>query len=290
MDPTLTDGIAQASVGPAQPNAAAPADRAESPQGSLASRDTFRRLRSIFSGSIGNLIEWYDWYVYSAFALYFARAFFPSGDQTAQLRNTAAVFAVGFLARPLGGWLMGMYADRHGRRSALMLSIVLMCLGSLIIALCPSYDTIGVAAPVLLVAARLLQGPSVGGEYGTSATYLSEIASARHRGSYSRFQSVTLIAGQLLALGLLVVLQRFVLSAEELERWGWRIPFLIGAMGALAAMALRSRMRETSEFQRARGTKRTRGALAELAQHPRAVLTVVGLTMGGTIAFYTYSI
>jgi MHS family alpha-ketoglutarate permease-like MFS transporter len=136
MDPTLTDGIAHASVGPAQPNAAAPADRAENPQGSLASRDTFRRLRSIFSGSIGNLIEWYDWYVYSAFALYFARAFFPAGDQTAQLRNTAAVFAVGFLARPLGGWLMGMYADRHGRRSALMLSIVLMCLGSLIIDHC----------------------------------------------------------------------------------------------------------------------------------------------------------
>ncbi|HTJ93098.1 MAG TPA: MFS transporter, partial [Pararobbsia sp.] len=238
-----------------------------------------RRLRSILSGSVGNLIEWYDWYVYSAFALYFARVFFPAGDQTAQLLNTAAVFAVGFLARPVGGWIMGIYADRYGRRSALLASIMLMCLGSLIIALCPSYAEIGVAAPILLVAARLLQGLSVGGEYGTSATYLSEIATSRHRGFYSSFQYVTLIAGQLLALGLLVILQRFVLSAEQLESWGWRIPFLVGAVCALAAMRMRSTMEETAEFKRARASTRARGSLSELRKHPRAVLTVVGLTM-----------
>ncbi|MGF6604629.1 MHS family alpha-ketoglutarate permease-like MFS transporter [Paraburkholderia sp. GAS448] len=248
------------------------------------------RLRSIFSGSVGNLIEWYDWYVYSAFALYFAKSFFPAGNQTAQLLNTAAVFAVGFLARPIGGWLMGVYADRHGRRSALFLSVVLMCAGSLIIALCPSYEVIGAAAPALLVAARLLQGLSVGGEYGTSATYLSEVATARDRGFYSSFQYVTLIMGQLIALALLISMQQFLLTTEQLETWGWRVPFFIGAACALVAMRLRATMEETGEFQKARVKRDARGTLAELCKHPRAVLAVVGLTMGGTVAFYTYSI
>lgn len=253
-------------------------------------QDVRRRLRSIFSGSVGNLVEWYDWYVYSAFALYFAKAFFPKGDQTAQLLNTAAVFAVGFLARPVGGWLMGIYADRYGRKRALFFSVVLMCLGSLIIALTPSYATIGVAAPVLLVLARLLQGLSVGGEYGTSATYLSEVANKENRGFYSSFQYVTLIAGQLVALGLLIVLQQFVLTHEQLDAWGWRIPFLIGALCALVAMRMRSHMEETQSFTAAAKEKNKRGTLSELAKHPRAVATVVGLTLGGTVAFYTYSI
>ncbi|RKP58689.1 MFS transporter [Pararobbsia silviterrae] len=286
MDPTLSDDTLPDSAAHA-PTSAPGSNAHEDAPRTVRARD---RLRSIFSGSIGNLIEWYDWYVYSAFALYFARAFFPSGDQTAQLLNTAAVFAVGFLARPAGGWLMGLYADRYGRRSALLMSIVLMCAGSLIIALCPSYAQIGVAAPALLVTARLLQGLSVGGEYGTSATYLSEIASARHRGFYSSFQYVTLIAGQLLALGLLVVLQRLILTTEQLESWGWRIPFFIGALCALAAMRLRATMQETEEFTRTRATGRQGSSIRALCEHPRAVLTVVGLTMGGTIAFYTYSI
>jgi MHS family alpha-ketoglutarate permease-like MFS transporter len=251
--------------------------------------DVRRRLRSIFSGSVGNLVEWYDWYVYSAFALYFAKSFFPKGDQTAQLLNTAAVFAVGFLARPVGGWLMGIYADRYGRKRALFFSVVLMCAGSLIIALTPSYATIGVAAPVMLVLARLLQGLSVGGEYGTSATYLSEVANKENRGFYSSFQYVTLIAGQLTALALLIVLQQFVLSPAQLEAWGWRVPFFIGALCALVAMAMRSHMEETQSFTAAKANKK-RGTLSELAKHPRAVATVVGLTMGGTVAFYTYSI
>lgn len=252
--------------------------------------DVRRRLRSIFSGSIGNLVEWYDWYVYSAFALYFAKSFFPKGDQTAQLLNVAAVFAVGFLARPVGGLLMGIYADRYGRKRALLISVVLMCLGSLTIALTPSYATIGVAAPVLLVLARLLQGLSVGGEYATSATYLSEVASKERRGFYSSFQYVTLIAGQLTALGLLILLQQFVLSPAQLEAWGWRIPFLIGALGALVAMRMRSSMEETQSFTEAATKNKKRGTLAELAKHPRALATVVGLTLGGTVAFYTYSI
>lgn len=252
-------------------------------------KETARRLRSIFSGSVGNLVEWYDWYVYSAFAIYFAKSFFPKGDQTAQLLNVAAVFAVGFLARPIGGWLMGKYADRKGRKAALLFSVVLMCVGSLIIAVTPGYAAIGLASPALLIFARLLQGLSVGGEYGTSATYLSEIATAKDRGFYSSFQYVTLIMGQLLALGLLIVLQQFLLTPEQLDAWGWRIPFAIGAACALVAMWLRRTMEETQSFKRIE-KKAERGALRELFQHPRAIMTVVGLTMGGTVAFYTYTI
>ncbi|MCC2544821.1 MFS transporter [Hymenobacter sp. BT175] len=250
------------------------------------------RIRSIVSGSIGNLVEWYDWYVYSAFSLYFAPAFFPKGSLTAQLLNTAAIFAVGFLMRPLGGWLMGLYADKHGRKAALLLSVLLMCAGSLLIALTPGYASIGVAAPILLVVARLAQGLSVGGEYGTSATYLSEMADQRNRGFFSSFQYVTLLGGQLLALLVQLGLQQ-VLSPGQLAEWGWRIPFGIGALAALVALYLRRTMEETDAFVHsqapaAAGSPQP-GKLQLLLQHPREVLTVVGLTLGGTLAFYTFT-
>ncbi|WP_188793090.1 MFS transporter [Dyella nitratireducens] len=247
---------------------------------------TSRRLRSIFGGSIGNLVEWYDWYVFSAFSLYFAQAFFPQGDQTMQLLNTAAVFAVGFVMRPLGGWLLGAFADRKGRKAALLLSVFMMSLGSLIIGLTPDYQHIGLVAPILLVLARLLQGLSIGGEYGTSATYLSEMAPARTRGFWSSIQYVTLVAGQLCALMLLIVLQQFLLTPEQLHAWGWRIPFLIGAMLAVIAVLIRRNMDETTSFKQA---TRVASPLRTLLRHPRPVLTVIGLTMGGTLAFYTYT-
>ncbi|MDT3719442.1 MFS transporter [Pseudomonas oryzihabitans] len=254
--------------------------------GLAAPKTTSQRIKSIFSGSVGNLVEWFDWYVYAAFSLYFAKAFFPQGDQTAQLLNVAAIFAVGFLMRPIGGWLMGLYADKAGRKAALMVSVVMMCAGSLIIALTPSYATIGVAAPVMLVLARLLQGLSVGGEYGTSATYLSEMATKESRGFYSSFQYVTLISGQLLALATLIVLQQ-TLTVEQLESWGWRIPFVIGAACAVTALYLRRGMEETSSFTKAEKPKES--LMRTLARHPKELFTVVGLTMGGTLAFYTYT-
>ncbi|WP_346128307.1 MFS transporter [Lentzea roselyniae] len=246
-----------------------------------------RVVANVLRGSVGNLIEWYDWYAYTAFSIYFAAAFFPKGDQTAQLLNTAAVFAVGFLMRPLGGWLLGRYADRHGRRAALTLSVTLMALGSLIIALTPSYATIGVAAPVLLVLARLLQGLSVGGEYATSATYLSEVASPRRRGFYSSCQYVTLTAGQLVALGVQIVLQQF-LSKPEMTEWGWRIAFVIGATGAIVVMWLRRGMDESENFERQKDNPQ-KGTFRALLKHPKECLLVVGLTLGGTVAFYTYT-
>jgi len=252
-----------------------------------APKTTANRLKSIFSGSVGNMVEWYDWYVYAAFSLYFAQVFFPKDDLTAQLLNTAAIFAVGFLMRPIGGWLMGLYADRKGRKAALMASVLLMCFGSLIIALTPSYETIGVGAPILLVIARLMQGLSVGGEYGTSATYLSEMATKERRGFFSSFQYVTLISGQLIALAVLIVLQQ-TLTEEQLLAWGWRVPFVIGALCAVVALWLRRGMEETASFTQKKD-KPQESLMRTLMRHPKELLTVVGLTMGGTLAFYTYT-
>lgn len=249
---------------------------------------TQQRIKSIFRGAVGNLIEWYDWYVYAAFSIYFAKSFFPNGDLTAQLLNTSAIFAVGFFMRPMGGWLMGNYADKYGRRKALIVSVFLMCIGSLIIALTPTYAKIGIFAPVMLTFARLLQGLSVGGEYASSATYLSEMASKNNRGFYSSFQYVTLIAGQLLALLVLLALQQFFLTTEQLEAWGWRIPFFIGVILALIALYLRLGMQESETFKKNAAQKKPSG-VKTLVKYPKEVLTVVGLTMGGTIGFYTYS-
>ena len=187
-----------------------------------------RRLKAIFAGSVGNLVEWYDFYAYSAFALYFAGSFFPGNDPVVQQLNAAVLFAFGFIMRPIGGWLFGYLADHYGRRKALMLSVLLMCFGSLMIAVTPTYASIGLAAPALLGLARMIQGLSLGGEYGTSATYLSEIADEKHRGFYSSFQYVTLIGGQLCAIVVLLVLQQLLLTPVQLRSWGWRIPFVIG--------------------------------------------------------------
>jgi MFS transporter, MHS family, alpha-ketoglutarate permease len=247
------------------------------------------RLKSIIGGSIGNLVEWYDWYAYSAFSLYFSGAFFPEASATAQLLNTAGIFAVGFLMRPIGGWLFGGIADRIGRKQAMTLSVLLMSFGSLLIALTPSYSTIGVLAPILLLIARLLQGLSVGGEYGVSATYLSEMATENRRGFYSSFQYVTLVGGLLIALGIQLILQKLILTEPQLKEWGWRIPFVIGAILALVALYLRSNLHETQAFEAQKEKKSQKGTIRALFQHPKAILLVAGMTLGGTIAFYTYT-
>ena len=256
----------------------------------IAAPDQRQRLKAVIGGSTGNLVEWYDWYAYSAFTLYFAQHFFPSEDRTAQLLSAAGIFAVGFLMRPIGAWLMGVYADRHGRKSGLTLSVALMCAGSLLIAVTPSYDSIGVGAPLLLVLARLMQGLSIGGEYGASATYLSEMAGRNHRGFFSSFQYVTLIAGQLVAICVLLALQA-MLTEAELDAWGWRIPFLIGGALAIIVFWLRRGLAETQSFAKAQAEGAPRSGFVELVtRHPKETLTVMLLTAGGTIAFYAYSI
>jgi len=248
------------------------------------------RIRAIVGGSIGNLVEWYDWYAYAAFAIYFSPQFFPKADATAQLLNTAGIFAVGFFMRPVGGWLFGSLADRVGRKKSMTISVLLMSFGSLLIACIPSYNTIGILAPALLFLARLIQGLSVGGEYGTSATYLSEMATSDRRGFYSSFQYVTLIGGQLVALGIQLLLQKLLLTHEQLTDWGGRIPFVIGAVLSVVAFYIRRHLHETEAFHKTEIETKRKGSVRELLRYPKAILTVVGLTLGGTIAFYTYSI
>ncbi len=249
--------------------------------------DIGRRLQSIFAGSIGNLIEWYDFYVYNSFAIYFAKSFSASSDPTVQFITAFGIYAVGFFIRPVGGVILGYYADRKGRRAALTLSVMLMCAGSLMIAILPTYASVGALAPVLLLLARLLQGLSLGGEYASSATYLSEIAVSKHRGFYSSFQYVTLIGGQVFAALILLIMQQ-AFTAPELEAWAWRIPFAIGSLGALYGLYLRRNLAETEEWKRANKEPR-KNLFRELLKHPRELLLVFGLTMGGTTAFYTFS-
>lgn len=248
------------------------------------------RIKSIIGGSIGNLVEWYDWYAYSAFALYFANSFFPNTNHTAQLINTAGIFAVGFLMRPIGGYVFGKLADKKGRKAAMTSSVLLMSAGSLLIAILPGYNSIGIFAPILLLVARLVQGLSVGGEYGTSATYLSEVATSGRRGFYSSFQYVTLIGGQLIALAVQLLLQHAFLTDKQLHEWGWRIPFVIGAILSFVALYLRKNLHETEAFENENAAqKKEAGGIKALLKHPKAIAIVVGLTLGGTIAFYTYT-
>ena len=251
--------------------------------------DVRRRVSAIFIGSVGNLVEWYDFYVYTAFALYFASSFFPGHDPVVQQLNAAVLFAIGFIARPIGGWFFGHLADHYGRRNALMLSVLLMCFGSLMIAITPTYASIGVAAPALLGVARIIQGLSLGGEYGASATYLTEVADEKHRGFYASFHYVTLIGGQLCAIVVLLLLQQVFLTADQMKAWGWRIPFLIGAMLAMIALVMRGNLHETDAFIEAKKPERSESSIRALLNYPREVLLVVGLTMGGTMAFYTYT-
>lgn len=254
--------------------------------------DRKTRVKSILGGSAGNLVEWYDWYVYAAFTLYFAPQFFPEGDSTIKLLQAAAVFALGFLMRPIGAWVMGIYADRKGRKAGLTVSVSLMCVGSLMIACAPTYDSVGMLAPAILLFARLIQGLSVGGEYGASATYLTEMAGKNHRGFFSSFQYVTLISGQLLALCVLIILQRN-LSEQALGEWGWRIPFFIGALLAVVVFWIRRGLVETQSSKEAQEQVKNggpkSGALALFTKYPKQAFTVIMLTAGGTLAFNTFT-
>jgi len=245
-------------------------------------------IKAILSGSAANLLVWFDWYIYAAFAIYFSASFFPHGSQTVQLLQTAGVFALGFLMRPIGGWLLGSFADRYGRRKSMLLSVFLMSFGSLLIAIIPGYEMIGVYAPVLLLSARLIQGLSIGGGTGITTAYLTEMSPPNRRGFYASFQYLTLVGGQILALGLLIVLQKFLLTDAQLHAWGWRIPFAIGAVLTLGIFHLQGNIKETKAYEAASAKKGIgKGIWMQLRQHPKAMMMVVGLTLGGTLAFYT---
>ncbi|UKK84026.1 MFS transporter [Sphingopyxis sp. BSN-002] len=247
-----------------------------------------KRLVSIVGGSAGNLVEWYDWFAYAAFAIYFAPVFFPKADPTAQLLSTAAIFAVGFIMRPIGAWVMGRFADTRGRKAGLSLSVALMFSGSMLIAIAPTYATAGLFGPATLLVARMLQGLSLGGEYGASATYLSEMAPKEHRGFWASFQYMTLIGGQLCAIFVAVILQAFLTEAE-LTAWGWRIPFVIGAILALVVYMLRRNLAETPSFENQAVDRPVSTARLLWKEHRRESILVGMLSAGGGLAAYTYT-
>ncbi|WP_306318795.1 MULTISPECIES: MFS transporter [unclassified Streptomyces] len=249
--------------------------------------------KKVLVGSAGNMVEWFDWFVYASFATYFAGSFFPSGNPTAQLMNTAGIFAVGFFMRPVGGWLLGRVGDRKGRKAALTLTVTLMSASAILIAIAPTYAVAGYGGAVVLLIARLLQGLSVGGEYAASATYLTEASTPEKRGFASSFQYVSMTAGQIVGLGLQILLQR-TMSDDALHSWGWRIPFIIGALGAAIIFYLRRNMLETDVYEESADADATvggddKGTLKALWAHKREAALVIALTMGGTVAYYTYT-
>lgn len=254
----------------------------------MALPDRRKRARDILGGTAGNLVEWYDWYAYTSLSLYFAAVFFPKGDPTAQLLSTAAVFAVGFLMRPVGAWAMGIYADRHGRKAGLALSVAFMAVGSLLIAIAPTYAQAGVLAPAILVIARMIQGFSVGGEYGSSATYLSEHATRERRGFWSSFHYVSIVSGQLLSLLVLMLLQ-VTLGEEALNAWAWRLPFVFGSVLAIGVYLLRRKIDETASFKALPKERIRSTALNLCRQHPREFILVAIITAGGSLSFYAFT-
>lgn len=244
------------------------------------------RVRAILGACSGNLVEWYDFFIYAYTSIYFASLFFPAGDQNSQLLATAGIFAVGFFMRPLGGWIFGYIADTRGRKISMIISIFMMCGGSLMIAVMPTYETIGVAAPILLIVARLMQGLSVGAEYGTSATYISEMSTSGRRSFFGSFQYFTIIAGQLLALLTVAILQHILLP-EDLKAWGWRIPFFIGAISAIVVVFLRRSMAETASTKEMKS--KDAGSIKVLFKHKRALILTIAITMGCSLYFYTFT-
>ncbi|KAB1645191.1 MFS transporter [Gulosibacter chungangensis] len=252
-----------------------------------------RSVSNTLKGSAGNLVEWYDVYVYSVFATYFESQFFDENDENSTV-YVWAIFAITFLMRPLGSWFFGRFADRYGRRLALTISVSVMAACSMLIALTPTAETIGMGAVVILVFARLVQGFATGGEYGTSATYMSEAAISGRRGFLSSFHYVTLVGGHVLAqLTLLIMV--IALPHDAIAQWGWRVAFLIGGVGALAVLILRRTMDETLETSAIAASKagkaKQTGSMRELFVNQwKPLLLCFLVTAGGTIAFYTYSV
>lgn len=248
-----------------------------------------QRLKNVLGGAAGNFVEWFDWFAYVSFAIYFSSQIFPGGDQTTQLLKTYLPFALGFLARPLGAYLMGVIADHSGRRTAMKMSVALMCVGSLAVGLTPTHDLAGVFAPIVLSVGRVIQGLSVGGEYGASATYISEMSSRGRRGLWSGILYVTIIMGQLSAVLLLVVLQQ-ILTDEQLQQWGWRIPFLLGAILAIVVYFIRARIHEFRSFVKGKTPPEGRAkAMMLFTKYPRETAIIVALSAAGGSGFYFFT-
>lgn len=243
-----------------------------------------RGPRQIVAASIGNLAEWYDWYIYSFLTAFFAPQIFPGHDRLAQTLSSFAVFAVGFFLRPIGGLVVGALADRWGRRNTLTLTILAMGAASLIIAITPTYASVGILSPIILVFARLLSGLSIGGEFAANTTFLVESAPPGRRGFYSSFQYVSTTIGQLIASGLATVLTA-TLSDTAMSSWGWRIGFVVGALIALVGLWIRRSAVETRETS----TGPRPGMFEAILRFPKASLLIMGVTIAGTITYYSWT-
>ncbi|MCU1540722.1 MAG: Transporter [Arthrobacter sp.] len=249
--------------------------------------------KAIIAGGIGNAVEWVDWAVYTTFSSIFAHHFFPKGDPLAALLATLAIFAVGFVMRPVGAAVMGAYADRHGRKKGLVLTIGLMAGATAVIGLAPTYETVGILSPIILVVARMVQGFSAGGEFGSSSAFLVESAAPRRRAFAGSWQQVSVGAGVLLASGMGAIITS-TLSKEALDSWGWRLAFIVAALLGLVGLWLRSSVEETASFVDAKarteasGEKRRNSVFTMFVKHPGSTLRVFGITIAGTLLYYMW--
>ena len=254
--------------------------------------DARMRRRVVFASILGNGLEWFDFVSYGYFASIIAKVFFPAGtDHSMALMLTYATFAISFVVRPIGGILLGAYADRYGRRRALSLLIVMMAFGTLTLGLTPSYATIGIVAPIIVVLGRVVQGISIGGEYGSATALLVEYAPPNRRMMYGSFQMSSQALGRVLATGIgLPVL--LLLSAETVQAGAWRIPFLIGSLIGPFGFYVRYRLAESPEFERLLAHKAdvAKAPVREvLKNHWLAVITAIGLTIIGTSLTYIWN-
>lgn len=251
------------------------------------------KRKTIFGIGSGNAMEWFDWNIYATFAAFFASQFFHSGDPVVDLLSTLAIFAVGFIARPFGGFVFGWIADRKGRQLSMTLAVALAAIGSLIIGVCPSYATIGVAAPVILLLCRLAQGLAHGGELPSSQTYLSEMAPAEKRGLWASLIYVSGTIG-VIAGTLLGAILSTALTKSEMAAFGWRIPFILGGIFGLYALYMRSKMTETPVFVEDAEKELEHGPRPSLWRgimaHPRLLAQVIGMTVGGTVIYYVWAV
>ncbi|WP_435061172.1 MFS transporter [Amycolatopsis thermoflava] len=243
--------------------------------------------KAIVAGAVGNTVEWVDWAVYATFAPVFAKQFFTPGNETTALLSTLAVFAVGFVMRPIGGAVLGAYADRHGRKKGLTLTISLMAGASLVIAVCPTYSKIGVLAPIVLLLARLVQGFSAGGEFGSSSAFLIESAARGRRAFAGSWQQVSVGAGALIA-SLMGTVLNSTLSEAQLQSWGWRVAFGVAGLLGLVGLWLRRSVHETEAFTRIKERPRGNPLVAMFRDHPKAALRVAGVTIAGTLIYYVW--
>lgn len=246
-------------------------------------------VRTLVAASIGNAVEWYDWTIYATFSIYFATQIFPPDNAALALISTLATYALAFFFRPLGGFLLGRFADLRGRRTAMLVTILMMAGGSVVIGLLPTFEMVGWLAPVLLLLARVAQGMSLGGEVSNASAYLAEIAPPARRGRYSSFFYISTGTAVLIASILGFVLAA-TLTEDQLAAWGWRIPFLIGGVLGLIGLWMRRQMSETEQFEENKeaAAKIKNPLMLTLREHPKAVAQLVGFTLLSTLCYYTF--